>query len=122
MKEFLFLFRGGDGKEIQHSPEKFKAHMDKWMVWFSKLAEQNQFVSAQPLTDTGKQITGTKKIVSDGPYLEGKEYVGGYLVCMAENYDAAMEIARDCPVLEFDDGAVEIREVKEAGELKVLKM
>lgn len=122
MKEFLFLFRGGDGKEIQHSPEKFKAHMDKWMVWMGKLAKQDQFVSAQPLTDTGKQVSGTKKIVSDGPYLEGKEYVGGYLVCMAADYDAAVEIAKECPILDFEDGVVEVRAVKEAPEINELKM
>ncbi|HET7003300.1 MAG TPA: YciI family protein [Puia sp.] len=114
MKEFLFLFRGGDAKEIQHSPDKFKAHMDKWMVWMSELANKKQFVSAQPLTDTGMQITGTKKIISDGPYLEGKEYVGGYLVCLAESYDSALDIAKGCPILDFDDGVVEIRAIKEA--------
>jgi|SRR5882724_5596780 len=112
MKEYLFLFRGGDGSEIQHSPEKWKIHMDRWMEWMNELATKNQFVSAQPLTATGMQITGIKKIVSDGPYLEGKEYVGGYLVCLAENYHAAVEIARDCPILEFEDGVVEIREIK----------
>src|SRR5882757_3874152 len=117
MKEFLFLFRGDDGKEIQHSPEKFKAHMDKWMVWMNELVNKKQFVSAQPLTNTGIQITGTKKILSDGPYLEGKEYVGGYLVCMAENYNAAVEIGKGCPILELDDAVVEVREVKEAEQL-----
>jgi hypothetical protein len=114
MKEYLFLFRGGDAKEIQHSPDRFKAHMDKWREWMSNLAKQGQFVSAQPLNDTGMQLTGTKKIVSDGPYMEGKEYVGGYLVCLAEDYNRAVEIAKGCPILEFDDGVIEVREVRES--------
>lgn len=114
MKEFLFLFRGGDGREVQHSPEKWQAHMQKWMEWMGLLAQKNQFVSAQPLADTGMIVSSTKKIVSDGPYLEGKEMVGGYLVCAAEDYNAAVEIAKGCPILEFDDGIVEIREVKES--------
>jgi len=121
MKEFLFLFRGGDGPEVQHYPEKWEAHMQKWMKWMNELVSKNQFVSAQPLADTGRKITGTKKIVSDGPYLEGKEIVGGYLVCVAENYEAAVEMAKGCPILEFEDGVVEIREVKmdeRPGELK----
>src|SRR6516162_2568368 len=113
MKEFLFLFRGGDGKEVQHSPEKWQLHMEKWMDWMSDLAKQNQLVSAQPLGDTGIKVTGPKKIISDGPYLEGKEMVGGYLVCLAENYDGAARIASGCPILDFEDGVVEIREIKE---------
>ena len=113
MKEFLFLFRGGDGKEVQHSPEKWQLHMEKWMDWMSDLAKQNQLVSAQPLSDTGIKVTGPKKIISDGPYLEGKEMVGGYLVCLAENYDGAARIASGCPILDFEDGVVEIREIKE---------
>jgi hypothetical protein len=85
------------------------------------LATKKQFVSAQPLTATGKMISGTKKIISDGPYLEGKEFVGGYLVCLAENYEAAVAIAKSCPILEFEDGVVEIREVKMAEQLNELK-
>jgi hypothetical protein len=121
MKEFLFLFRGGDAIEVQHDEEKWKLHMDRWMIWMGVLAQKKQFVSAQPLTDTGMMISGTKKIVSDGPYLEGKEFVGGYLVCLAENYDAAAEIAKGCPILEFDDGVVEIREVRVAEQINELK-
>jgi len=121
MKEFLFLFRGGDSREIQHDADKWKMHMDRWMTWMGELAQKKQFVSAQPLTDTGKMISGTKKIVSDGPYLEGKEFVGGYLVCLAENYEAAVAIAQSCPLLEFEDGVVEVREVKIAEQLNDLK-
>jgi|SRR5882724_8955862 len=121
MKEFLFLFRGGDAREVQHDAEKWKLHMDRWMIWMSDLAQKKQFVSAQPLTDTGMKISGTKKIVSDGPYLEGKEFVGGYLVCLAENYEAAVVIAKGCPILEFDDGVVEVREVKVAEQINELK-
>lgn len=42
-------------------------------------------VRAQPLTPAGKTSKGTYKIVSDGPYMEGKEMVGGYLIMKADN-------------------------------------
>ncbi|MEP6846280.1 MAG: YciI family protein [Panacibacter sp.] len=113
MKEYLFLFRGGDHTEMQQSSEKWQAHMQKWMQWMGGLQEKGKLVSAQPLSRDGKQITGNKKTITDGPFMEGKEMVGGYLMCKADNYNEAVEIAKDCPILEFDDGKVEVREIQE---------
>jgi hypothetical protein len=113
MKEYLFLFRGGDGRKLQQSPEKWQEHMQKWMQWMGDLTEKGKFVSAQPLNQTGKKISGNKKVVSDGPFMEGKEMVGGYLMCKAGTYDEAVELAKGCPILEFADGVVEVREIQE---------
>ena len=77
------------------------------------LTQQGKFIGAQPLNQTGKQVTGNKKVVTDGPFIEGKEMVGGYLMCKAGTYDEAIEIAKGCPILEFDDGIVEVREIQE---------
>jgi len=77
------------------------------------LQQKGQLVSAQPLSQSGKQITGSKKTITDGPFMEGKEMVGGYLMCKADNFDAAVEIAKGCPILEFEDGKVEVREIQE---------
>ena len=60
MKEYLFLFRGGDGREMQQSPEKWQAHMQKWMQWMGALTQQGKFISAQPLSATGKQVKGSR--------------------------------------------------------------
>lgn len=109
----MFLFRGGDGQTLQKSPEKWQAHMQQWMKWMGDMGQQGKFVGAQPLNTTGKTVTGNKKVVSDGPFIEGKEMVGGYLICKADNYDEAVEISKGCPILEFDDGVVEIREIQE---------
>src|ERR1044071_569716 len=107
MKEYLLLFRGGDYDKA--SPEESQAHMQRWIEWMTDLGKQEKFVGAQPLTKTGKQVKGTKKIISDGPFMEGKEAVGGYLICKADDYNAALEISKGCPILEFDSGIVEIR-------------
>lgn len=113
MKEYLLLFRGGDAQTLQQSTDEWQAHMQLWQGWMGGLAEKGALVGAQPLDTSGKTITGNKKVVSDGPYAEGKEVVGGYLMCKAANYDAAIEISKGCPILEFDDGVVEVREIKE---------
>jgi len=112
MKEYLLLFRGGDAENLRQSPEKWQAHMQKWMVWMGNLKEQEKFIGAQPLDKTGKVIRGNNKVVSDGPFMEGKEIVGGYLACKANTYEEALEIAKGCPILE-DDGIVEVREIQE---------
>lgn len=112
MKEYLLLFRGGDGRTLQQSPEKWQAHMQLWMKWMGELGEKGKFVGAQPLGATGKTITGNKKVISDGPFMEGKEMVGGYLICKADDYNDAVELSKGCPILQFDDGVVEVREIQ----------
>ena len=113
MKEYLLLFRGGDGRTLQQSPEKWQQHMQRWASWMGDLAQKGKFVGAQPLGAGGKLVSGTKKIVTDGPYIEGKELIGGYLICKVESFDEAVSIANDCPILEFDSGTVEVREITE---------
>lgn len=113
MKEYLLLFRGGDADGMRESAEEWQEHMQKWMKWMGGLQEKGQLVSAQPLDKGGRQITGNKKVVTDGPFMEGKEMVGGYLMCRAGNYDEAIAISKGCPILDFEDGIVELREIQE---------
>ncbi len=113
MKEYLLLFRGGDHEALQKSPEKWQAHMQNWMQWMSGLQEQGKLIGAQPLGSEGKVLSGAQKIVSDGPFMEGKEMVAGYLACKAGSFDEALEIAKGCPILEFETGTVEVREIQE---------
>ena len=117
MSEYLLLFRGGAAGRLedQKSPEKWQAHMQKWMEWMGALSEQGKFVGAQPLNAPGKVVSGKNKIVTDGPFIEGKEMIGGYLICLAESFEEATEIAKNCPVL-LHDGNVEVREI---GEMKM---
>ena len=118
MAEYLLLFRGGNEGRAEEfkSPEKAQAHMQKWMEWMGTLNAQGKFIGAQPLkTNSGKVLKGKKKVLTDGPFIEGKEIVGGYLICKADSFDEAVEIAKGCPGFEHD-GIVEVREI---GELKM---
>jgi hypothetical protein len=113
MKEYLFLFRGGSREDMDPSVASSQEHMQKWLTWMGGLAEQGKLGGAQPLATTGKQLTGPKKVMTDGPFMEGKEMVGGYLICKADTYDEAVAIAGGCPILEYEDGHVEVREIQE---------
>lgn len=111
MKEFMLLFRGGDARNASQSPEEMQAHMQRWGAWMGELGEKGLFVSGQPLENGGKTIKGTKMVVSDGPFAEGKEMVGGYILCKANDEAQAVEISKGCPILEFEDGIIEVRAV-----------
>ncbi len=113
MKEYLFLFRGGGARTTQPSPEEMQAEMQRWSAWMGSLAKQEKLVGAQPLEKSGKKIAGKKKVISDGPFMEGKEMVGGYLICKADTYEEATELAKGCPILDLDEGTVEVREIRE---------
>ena len=111
MAEFLLLFRGADRRNLNQSPEQMQALMQRWMNWMGDITKQGKMVGAQPLDNTGKVVKGTKKVITDGPFAEGKEIIGGYLICKAETIDEAIEISKGCPILDFDEGTVEVRPI-----------
>lgn len=110
MKDFMFIFRGPDYEELQMSPEQSQVAMQKWFNWIGKLSEQGIYTDGQQLINKGRVLSSATQPVTDGPFAEGKELVGGYFLIKAESLDAATDIAREFP--DFDlQGTIEIREV-----------
>lgn len=108
----MFLFRGGDTHI--HNAQNSKAVMDyiqSWDTWMQGLAEKGILVGGHPLQTSGKQVIGSGKVVSDGPYLEGKELIGGYLIVNAKDMDDAVEISKGCPIF-LEDGKLEVRPIQ----------
>ena len=100
MEKFMFIFQGGQRMNNQ-SPEEMQSHMGKWMAWIDKLNKTGQYVSGEPLLPGGKLVSGKNgNSVTDGPYTEGKEVVGGYFVISARDLKEAVEISKECPGLE----------------------
>lgn len=112
MEKFMFIFQGGSdiAPEMQ-APDVMQAHMQKWFAWVEKLRKEGRYVSGEPLEPTGKVVSGKKKIVTDGPFAEGKELVGGFFVIEAKDLNEAVEISKDCPDFMYD-GIVQIRPVR----------
>jgi hypothetical protein len=108
MEKYMFIFIGGDPSHL--SPEAQQAHMGKWFAWVEKLQKENRYVSGEALHPGGKTIRGAKKVVTDGPFTEGKEVVAGYFVVNAKDLNEAAEMAKACPDYELN-GSVEVREV-----------
>ncbi len=110
MASFMLIFRGGDSPG--DSPEQLQQHMQKWMAWFEGLTRAGAYKGVgAPLAPGGRSVRGSRKVVSDGPFAEAKDLVGGYAIVEASDLDAATEIARGCPTYE-KNGAVEIRPVR----------
>jgi hypothetical protein len=114
MKEFMFVFRSSVQNEevfAQQSPEQMQAELGKWNTWMGSIAQQGKLIGGQPLHPQGKVLKGTSKKLTDGPFIEGKDIVGGYLLIKANDMIDAVEISKGCPALNSDEGSVEIREI-----------
>jgi hypothetical protein len=112
MEKFIYLFRGGG--RLTSTPEEWKPQMQKWGQCIQSLQQKGVYVSGDPLQGSGRQVNGTKKIVTDGPFTEAKEMVGGYVIVNANDIDHAVEIAKDCPIFD-EDGKLEVRPVQKMG-------
>lgn len=108
MSKFLYLFRGGDAAMAELSPEARQEHMQKWGAWMQGLAQEGKLVDGLPLERGGKIVEQGGDVIHDGPFAEGAEMVGGYLIVNAENLDAAVEISKGCPIYEAG-GSTEVR-------------
>lgn len=108
MNDYVFLYRGG---EEGRSPEQMQQMMQKWVAWLKSLADKGHMKDqGQPLERTGKLVKGKNKAVTDGPFAEAKDIVGGYTLIQARDLDQAAELSKGCPIFEVD-GAVEVRPV-----------
>jgi hypothetical protein len=108
----MLIFRGTDWyKDL--SPEQMQQIADQWMAWFNRLKDENKCVAGDPLEREGKIVSGKNRVVSDGPFAESKETIGGYFLLKVGSLDEAVAIARQCPGLPYGI-RVEVRPIAAA--------
>lgn len=106
MAEFLYLYRGGSRPD---SPADGEKTMQQWLAWFKDLGS-NLKDGGQPLEPSGKVVSGKAKTITDGPYAEAKDLVGGFTLVEARDLSHAAELSKGCPI--FDrGGTVEVRPI-----------
>ena len=110
MEEFLLIMRHQDGSKIA-SPEQMQEWMKQTMEWIGKIAAQNKFVSGTGLPFDGARVVRSNKLVTNGPFGEIKETIGGFMTVRADSIDEAVEFAKGCPVLQGEGNTVEVRKV-----------
>jgi hypothetical protein len=109
MSEFVYLFRNDDPPT---APELMQQYMQKWLAWMKDLTAKGHFKGGNPLERTGaKVVAGPQKAVTDGPFAEAKDLIGGYMLVDARDLTEATELSRGCPILDRG-GVVEVRTVR----------
>lgn len=111
MAKFLFVYRDAmDPNAAPPSPEEMQAALQHWGEWIGKFSATGNILDAgDGLKPAGKVVRGNG-VVSDGPFAESKEILGGYSVVEAKDFDHAVTIAKECPAVLFG-GSLEIREL-----------
>lgn len=110
---YMYLFRGGEPKNL--SPEQMQQYMQRWFDWIEQLRKQGVYKGGDPLERGAKILAGKDGTsVTDGPFAETKEAVGGYVIVGASSEQHAMELARGCPIFE-EGGTIELRVIQKVG-------
>ncbi len=110
MKDFLLVFRNDYSTQPKASPEEMQAIMKLWMDWIGGIAAQNKLTSAGNPLVSARKVVRANNIITDGPYTEIKELIGGYTIVKGNTLEEAAELAHGCPILKVG-GNVEVREV-----------
>jgi len=115
MPNYLLLLHADPNLFKNVAPAELQAVFQKYYGWRTRLQEAGSLVSGAKLQDrTGRILRkeNDELTVTDGPFSETKELIGGLFEIRADNYDQAVEIARTCPHLEY--GTIELRQVEAA--------
>ena len=112
--KYMFSLFGEEGGYENASPEDMKSEMDRWAAFGQEAVEAGAFVAGDGLQESATATTvripadGGERIVSDGPFAETKEQLGGYYVLDCKDLDEALEWAKKIPLR---GGAIEVRPV-----------
>src|SRR6476660_8504786 len=110
MEQYALIFRHQDGKKVA-SPEQIQIWMKQTMDWIGGIAAQNKFVAGNGLPFDDARVVNSKKMVTNGPFGDIKETLGGYIIVKAKSVDEAVEFAKGCPVLQGEGNSVEVRKI-----------
>ena len=115
--DYLLLFRGNVW-DRGLSPAQIQKVVADWMAWFERLKAEGKCLGGHPLEEEGKVVSGKQgRMVADGPFAESKEAIGGYFYLHVADENEAIEIARQCPGLEYG-AVVEVRPVADVCSIK----
>jgi hypothetical protein len=110
MTKFLFVYRNGTESSGKLTPEEMQGQMQKWQTWLSQGIQKGWLVEAGDALKREGRVVNAKRVVTDGPFVEAKDVVGGFSIVKADSLDAAAEHAKGCPGL-LVGGTVEVRQL-----------
>src|SRR5262245_869688 len=113
MSDYVLLFRASEEsrRAAMGTPERAQQSIQSWLAWIHDLEAKGHLKElGQPLESGGRVVRGRSRSITDGPYVEAKDLVLGFIVIQARDLAHAVELAGGCPMLE-GDGSVEVRPV-----------
>jgi hypothetical protein len=110
MEEYVLIMRHQDGNKIA-SPEQIQQWMKQTMDWIGGISAKNKFIGGTGLPFEDARVVRPNNIVTNGPFGEIKETIGGFITVKADSVEEAIEFAKGCPVLQGEGNSVEIRKV-----------
>jgi len=117
MDEFMLIFRHEDGSKVA-SPEQIEIWMKQTMDWIGSIAAQNKLVNTgNGLSFDDSRVVKFGNVVTNGPFGDIKETIGGYIMIKAESVDEAVQFAKGSPVLQGEGNTVEVRKIVHGAKL-----
>jgi len=115
MAKFLVLARGTGEAYKNRSPQEMQQIVQKYMAWTAGLRDAGRMLHAEKLSGDGRVVrgSGVKMTVTDGPFAESKEILGGFWLLEASSYDEVQGFLKDHPHL--DAGSLEVRQIEDMG-------
>jgi hypothetical protein len=113
MPQYMLLIYGDPSKGPQQGTPEFDAQMGQWFTYTESLREAGVYVAGEalqpPTTATTVAVRDGDRVVTDGPFADTKEWLGGYYVLDAPDLDAALDHAARMPNIDY--GSVEVRPI-----------
>jgi hypothetical protein len=110
MEEYALIMRHEDGTKIA-SPEQMQKWMKQTMDWIAGITAKNKFVSGTGLPFADAKVVEHNNVVTNGPFGDIKETIGGFITVRADSVEEAVEFAKGCPVLQGEGNTVEVRKI-----------
>jgi len=110
MDEFALIMRHEDGRKLA-SPEQMQVWMKQTMDWIGGIAAQNKFSGGTGLPFEDARVVRSNKTVTNGPFGDIKETIGGFITVKADSVEEAVEFAKGCPALQGEGNSVEVRKI-----------
>jgi hypothetical protein len=115
MPKYMLLLHDDPAPFLAMSPQEMQAAIEQYIAWGESLRERGLLGQSHKLADEPGRVVRSANgaiRVTDGPYSETKEVLGGYYIVAADNYDHAVNLTRDCPHLQHG-GTIEVRQIDE---------
>jgi hypothetical protein len=113
MRYILMTFAGAEHAQAwdDASPAERQADVDRVVAWFREHGAAGRIVGGEELGYPRHAKTVRKRGITDGPFVETKELLGGFIVLEVPDEATALQVARSWPGLDWDGDAVEVRPV-----------